>query len=219
MDDKALLDKDSLCSQVKNPHTKKDNLPVTPKVVQESKVYEIKKHKDQEQTSGMTPDNRDCMVAESAPGSVPKSSIPVQPASWVSAYNDLKSEIKVRHYSPKTLKSYKAWMHKFQTHTKSKPLDLLTDTDIKEFLSYLAVKKNVSASTQNQAFNALLFFYRHILKREPGEIKDTIRAKRKQYIPVVLTREEINMILKNLTWPFDLVIKLLYGCGLLIPIS
>jgi site-specific recombinase XerD len=76
----------------------------------------------------------------------------------------------------------------------SKPLELLTDTDIKEFLSYLAVKKNVSASTQNQAFNALLFFYRHILKREPGEIKDTIRTKRKQYIPVVLTREEINAI-------------------------
>lgn len=136
MDNKALLNKDSLCSQVKSPQPKKDNLPVTPMVDQKSKVYEMENHK--EQTSGMISDNGDCMVAESSSGSVAKSSIPVQLASWVSAYNDLKSEIKVRHYSSKTLKSYKAWMHKFQTYTKSKPLELLSDSDIKKFLCYLA---------------------------------------------------------------------------------
>jgi integron integrase len=135
-------------------------------------------------------------------------------ASWVSAFSGLEAEIKLKHYSPKTLKSYTNWLRKFQTFTKSKPLDILNDTDIKEFLTFLAVKQNVSASTQNQAFNAILFFYRHVLKNEPGDLKNTVRAKKTQYIPDVLSRDEIDRILHNLSWPYDLVIKLLYGCGL-----
>lgn len=134
--------------------------------------------------------------------------------SWLDAYNDLNSAIKVKHYSPKTLKSYTGWLRKFQAFTKSKSLDLLSDTDIKDFLTFLAVKRNVSSSTQNQAFNALLFFYRHVLKKEPGIIKDTVRAKRKPYIPVVLSKQEINAILLHQSYPYDLVIKMLYGCGL-----
>ena len=81
-------------------------------------------------------------------------------------------------------------------------------------MEYLAVKRKVSASTQNQAFNALLFFYRHIIKKEFGDQKNNLRAKRKQYIPVVLSREEVGLIIKHLSYPYDLVVKLLYGCGL-----
>lgn len=130
------------------------------------------------------------------------------------AFEGLQAEIKVRHYSPKTLKNYSSWLGKFQTFTKSKPLASLSDTDIKEFLTFLAVKRNVAASTQNQAFNALLFFFRHVMKKEPGELKDIVRAKRRPYIPVVLSRREIDCILENLTYPYDLIVKLLYGCGL-----
>lgn len=137
-----------------------------------------------------------------------------QGASWVSAFSGLEAEVKLRHYSPKTLKSYTHWLRKFQTFTKSKPLDILNDTDIKEFLTFLAVKQNASASTQNQAFNALLFIYRHVLKKEPGDIKNTVRAQKTQYIPDVLSRDEIDSILQNLSLPYELVIKLLYGCGL-----
>ncbi|MBF0102440.1 MAG: integron integrase [Desulfobacterales bacterium] len=133
--------------------------------------------------------------------------------SWVSAYEGLKNEIKIRHYSPKTLKTYRNWLSKFQTFTKSKSLEVLTDQEIKDFLTFLAVQKNVSASTQNQAFNALLFFFRYILKKEPGKITAT-RAKYKPYIPVVLSRDEINLILANLQPPYNLIVKLLYGCGL-----
>ena len=75
-------------------------------------------------------------------------------------------EIQVRHYSPKTLRSYTQWMRHFQTFTKSKDPGLLSSSDVKEFLTFLAVTRKVSASTQNQAFNALLFFYRHVLERE-----------------------------------------------------
>ncbi|MBU1567625.1 MAG: integron integrase [Proteobacteria bacterium] len=134
--------------------------------------------------------------------------------SWVSEYQKLQNEIAVRHYSHKTLRSYRGWLVKFQAFTKSKAPGLLTSEDVKEFLTFLAVKKMVSASTQNQAFNALLFFFRHILGKEFGQIDGVVRAKRTTYIPVVLAREEIHEIFKNLEQPYDLVAKLLYGCGL-----
>ena len=74
------------------------------------------------------------------------------------------NEIQVRHYSKKTLKTYTGWLRAFQAFTKSKPpLSLCTD-DVNEFLTFLAVKRRVSSSTQNQAFNAQLFFFRHVLK-------------------------------------------------------
>ena len=122
--------------------------------------------------------------------------------------------IKIKHYSPKTLRAYTTWVKEFQGFTRYKDINTLSSSDVKGFLEYLAVKRNVSASTQNLAFNSLLFFYRHIIKIDFGDQKSTLRAKRKPYSPVVLSREEVNVILENLPYPFDLVIKLLYGCGL-----
>jgi integron integrase len=133
---------------------------------------------------------------------------------WKSVYVDLGNEIKIRHYSPKTLKTYTLWVKKFQYFTQSKDVESLSSSDVKDFLTFLAVNRKVSASTQNQAFNAILFLYRHILKTEFGEIKDVPRAKRKPYIPVVLSRAEIDSITQHLSYPYDLVVKLLYGCGL-----
>ena len=135
-------------------------------------------------------------------------------ASWKAEYARLVDEIKVRHYSSKTLQTYRGWMAKFQAFTHSKNPASLSSNDVKEFLTSLAVKRKVSSTTQNQAFNALLFFYRHVLHKEFGKIDGVVRAKRKPYIPVVLSREEIDAVLKHLEPPYDLVVKLLYGCGL-----
>jgi len=126
----------------------------------------------------------------------------------------LAGEIKARHYSRKTLKAYADWSRKFQIYLKDKPPRDLSPDDVKSYLTYLAVQCKVSASTQNQAFNSLLFLFRHVLKRDFGEHKDVPRAKRSTYIPVVLTRQEIDAVLQHLRLPFDLVVKLLYGCGL-----
>ena len=134
--------------------------------------------------------------------------------SWVFVFDQLVSEIKIRHYSPKTLKAYRGWIRQFQNFTKSKDYQKLSQKDVVDFLSYLAIEKQVSASSQNQAFNALLFLFKQVLKREFGEIKGVARAKRKAYIPVVLSREEIDLIFDHLYDPVDLVAKLLYGCGL-----
>ena len=133
---------------------------------------------------------------------------------WRPAFEGLTSQIKVRHYSPKTLKTYAHWLRKFQAFTKSKQLEALCDKDITDFMTWLAVKRNMAASTQNQAFNSVLFFFRHVLGREPGDLKNSVRAKRKPYIPVVLSRNEIEAVLAHLSHPYDLAVRMLYGCGL-----
>lgn len=91
---------------------------------------------------------------------------------------------------------------------------MISIEDVKEYLTFLVVKRKVSASTQNQAFNALLFLFRHVLGKEFGKVDGVVRAKRKPYIPVVLSRKEVDAILMDLSPPYDLLVKLLYGCGL-----
>jgi integron integrase len=135
-------------------------------------------------------------------------------ASWVWVYDGLTSAIQVRHYSPKTLEAYQIWTQKFQTFTQSKDPRLVAMDDVKSFLSFLAVEKKVAASSQNQAFNALLFLFRHVLEKDFGKVEGVVRAKRKPYIPVVLSRDEVDRIIAKLDEPYVLVVKLLYGCGL-----
>jgi len=134
--------------------------------------------------------------------------------AWDKIIDNLAAEIKTRHYSRKTLKAYADWGRKFQGFLHNKSPVELSAADVKAYLTYLAVKCKVSASTQNQAFNSLLFLYRHILKKDFGDHKDIPRAKKAKYIPVVLSRREIEAVLKHLSYPYDLVVKLLYGCGL-----
>jgi site-specific recombinase XerD len=129
-------------------------------------------------------------------------------------FDQLVNGIKIRHYSPKTLKAYRGYIRQLQSFTKSKDYQKLSQQDVIDFLTFLAVEKQVSAASQNLAFNALLFLFKHVLKKEFGEIKGVVRAKRKPYIPVVLSRQEIDLIFDHLDDPVDLVAKLLYGCGL-----
>jgi integron integrase len=134
--------------------------------------------------------------------------------AWDKIIDNLAAEIKTRHYSRKTLKAYADWGRKFQLFLHNKPPDELSADDVKAYLTYLAVKCKVAASTQNQAFNSLLFLYRHVLKKDFGDHKDIPRAKKSKYIPVVLSRREIEAVLKHLSHPYDLAVRLLYGCGL-----
>lgn len=103
----------------------------------------------------------------------------------------------LRHYSRKTLKTYANWSRQFQRFLKNKPPHELTGDGVKSYLTYLAVNCHVASTTQNQAFNSLLFFYRHGLKREFGELKDVPRAKKSRYVPMALSREEIAPFLSS----------------------
>jgi len=135
-------------------------------------------------------------------------------ADWRKIYDELETAVRVRHYSPKTLKAYRNWTRQFQAFTRSKDPVLVGVDDVKKFLSHLAIEREVSASSQNQAFNALLFLFRHVFGKDFGQVEGVVRAKRKPCIPVVLSREEIDRIISSMHHPYDLIAKLLYGCGL-----
>jgi integron integrase len=133
---------------------------------------------------------------------------------WDAVLERLVGEIKVRHYSRRTLQTYALWSRQFQRFLKNKPPDDLSTADVKDYLTFLAVKCHVAASTQNQAFNALLFLFRHALHKDFGILKDVPRAKKSLYVPTVLSRTEIDAILNELSYPYRLFVCLLFGCGL-----
>ena len=135
-------------------------------------------------------------------------------AAWHKAEAKLKDEILLRHYSPKTLQAYAGWMRKFRGFVVNTHPAELTSVEAKRFLADLAVRRQVSAAAQNQAFNALLFLFRHVFAKELGDLSDTPRAKRRTYIPTVLSRQEVDLLLAGLHEPYALLAMLMYGCGL-----
>ena len=121
--------------------------------------------------------------------------------------------MRVKHYSLRTEKSYVHWVRRYIFyHNKRHPQEMGAG-EVQSFLSYLAVNQRVSASTQNQALNALVFLYKHVLKKELGAI-DAVRAWRPKRLPVVLTREEAQRVLSLLSGEKHLIFSLLYGSGL-----
>ncbi|MEA3489862.1 MAG: integron integrase [Candidatus Omnitrophota bacterium] len=127
--------------------------------------------------------------------------------------------IRIKHYSYKTERSYIDWVKRFYDYTlnvEKKDVHTygLDSSDIRNFLSHLAVKKRVSSSTQNQAFNALLFLFRDVLKIELGDLSKTVRAKRGVKLPVVLSVEEVQELFKHVKGKNLLILQLLYGSGL-----
>jgi integron integrase len=90
----------------------------------------------------------------------------------------------------------------------------MAEPEINAFLTHLAVKERVSASTQNQALSALLFLYRHVLNRKIGDLGEVIRARKPKRLPVVMTREEVKLVLSHLKGDRWLMASLMYGAGL-----
>ena len=117
-----------------------------------------------------------------------------------------------RHYSEHTKISYKKWVEEFLRIYQDK--EDIGEREINEFLKNLALKKNVSASTQNQALAALLFYFRFILNTPVIELGNVIRAKKSERIPVVFSRDEVIRVIGNLKGQKKLIAKLLYGTGM-----
>ena len=90
----------------------------------------------------------------------------------------------------------------------------MAEPEINAFLTHLAVKEKVSASTQTQALSALLFLYRYVLDREIGNLGEVVRARKPIRMPVVMTREEVKAVLKHLMGDKWLMASLMYGAGL-----
>ena len=125
-------------------------------------------------------------------------------------------KIKFLHYSKNTELNYIYWIKKFILfHGKRHPKEMCK-IEIEDFLSYLAQNKNVSAATQNQAFNAILFLYNRVLDISlEGEKISALRAKQRVRIPVVLSPAEVKQIIDSMPHPiYQLILKTIYGCGL-----
>jgi integron integrase len=128
--------------------------------------------------------------------------------------DQLRLALRARHYSRRTERTYCHWVRRFIFfHNVRHPAEM-AEAEVNAFLTYLAVKEKVSASTQNQALSALLFLYRHVLKREIRDLGEVIRARKPKRLPIVLTREEVKAVISQLTGDNWLMASLLYGTGL-----
>ena len=147
---------------------------------------------------------------------IPSKDIPVDDLTVIKKTREI---IRLKHYSYSTERTYIDWLKRFFAYlrnikkSKTSAHNLCAE-DIIEYLTHLAVNQRVSSSTQNQAFNALLFLFRDILKIEAKGLDKTVRAKRGLRLPVVLTLNEVQSILKLVKMENPFLLHLIYGSGL-----
>ncbi len=128
--------------------------------------------------------------------------------------DQVRQAIRTRHYSPRTEETYIHWIKRFIFfHNKRHPAEM-AEAEIARFLSNLATESHVSASTQNQALNSVLFLYRQVLRKDIGYVNGVVRANRPKRLPTVLTRQEVRSIFGNLDGVEWIMAMLLYGAGL-----
>ena len=128
--------------------------------------------------------------------------------------DQVREAIQVKHYSIRTEQAYVNWIKRYILYHKKRHPREMGAAEIEAFLTYLAVDRNVAASTQNQALSALLFLYRQVLKQDLVGSIDSVRAKRPKRLPTVLTKEETLRVIGFLSGTHQLMAKLLYGSGL-----
>lgn len=125
----------------------------------------------------------------------------------------VRGAIRARHYSPRTEAAYVNWIKRFVEHTGRRHPRELGEAEVTAFLTHLAERDGVRATTQNQAAAALLFLYEHVLGRRL-RLQGVVRAKVPERMPVVLTRAEVRQVLNRLVGVQRFVAELLYGSGL-----
>ncbi len=134
---------------------------------------------------------------------------------WPDCVSRLVLVIRVKHYSIRTEQVYVNWFCRFVAFHDFKDPSVLPSSAIARFLEYLVVNRNVASSTQGQALNALIFFYRHVMNMENIDVGDFSHSKRPRRLPVVLTRDEVGSLLIKIDNPvYRLMANLLYGCGM-----
>jgi site-specific recombinase XerD len=153
-----------------------------------------------------------------APGELPPQPVEFEsviPNPKAKLLDQMREVLRVRHYSIRTERSYVDWVRRYVRFHQMSARDQLIPAEpkIEAFLSNLAVKGNVAVSTQNQAFNALLFLYRDVLHMKVGKI-ESVRATRPARVPCVLTPEEARQIIAVVSGTAQLIVKLIYGSGL-----
>ena len=122
--------------------------------------------------------------------------------------------LRVKRYSIRTEQAYVDWIRRFILFHKKRHPDEMGEEEIAAFLSHLAIDRTVAASTQNQAFSALLFLYQQVLDRKLEFITGVERVRRPARLPVVFSRGETRAVLAHLKGDYRLMAELFYGSGL-----
>ncbi|WP_028484586.1 integron integrase [Thioalkalivibrio sp. ALE17] len=126
----------------------------------------------------------------------------------------VRTTLRTLRYSPRTEKTYCYWIRYYiRFHGIQHPATM-GGPEVRRFLEFLAVERKVAAATQNQALNALVFLYRHVLEQPLGDIGEVTRARRPRRLPVVLSHQEVMAVLERLEGPMWLLGALMYGGGL-----
>jgi len=128
--------------------------------------------------------------------------------------DQLRTEIRFRHYSIRTEKSYVDWVKRFIFFHNIKHPGEIGEQEIKQFLDWLATERNVSASTQNQALCAILFLYKSVLHSEIEWVNNIKWAKRPRKLPVVFSKTELARIMPHLKDVYWVIANVMYGSGL-----
>ncbi len=135
-------------------------------------------------------------------------------AGWDDVAPRVHEWMRIKHYAPNTEKTYVQWMRRFFSWLENRGGGQPDLAAFRDFISYLATRKKVSASTQNQAFNALLLLYRDILHIDTRGLPQSVRARRGKRLPVVLSPDEVRAVMNAAEPPYRLMLELLYGTGL-----
>lgn len=133
---------------------------------------------------------------------------------WALASESMKRLMRLKHLSYRTEQTYLRWLRDFYINTKPLAPSKLDPDHLKKYLTYLAVDRRVAKSTQNQAFNALLFFYRHVIEKDVGSLGDVVRSRKGRRLPTVLTMSEARRLLEALEGKKRLMAQIIYGGGL-----
>ncbi len=136
------------------------------------------------------------------------------PPAILEVLGRLRTEIRLLHYSIRTEQAYLSWATRFAAFTRFQPLESLGAAEVKEYLGFLAEKREIAASTQRQALCALVFLYERVLKSPLEEIGEFARPKKPIRLPVVLSRQEVASLLQHISGTQGLMTRVLYGSGL-----
>lgn len=128
--------------------------------------------------------------------------------------DDMRNSLRLKHYSIRTEKTYLDWAGRYMRHCAERGENFRDSAAVKRYLTYLAVDQKVASGTQNQAFNSILFFFRHALGEELEDIRNVVRAKKKRNIPAVLSVGEVKSLFAQVEGTRRMILELIYGAGL-----
>ncbi len=134
--------------------------------------------------------------------------------AWVDVAEEMQNALRLRHRSFRTEQTYLGWVRRFYRFLNGRHPKAIDSQHVQDFMTHLAVEQKVAASTQNQAFNAILFLFRYVLDKPIDDIGSAVRAKRSTRLPVVLTKGEVDRLFTCMAGSGQFMAKVIYGCGL-----